>query len=189
MNALADNTIMLKVKAGDLDKLGLLFERYNRPLYGFLFHMTYQRETSEDLVQQVFYKILKYRHTFTGTGEFVHWMYSIARNTLKDQGKSKKLQVKPESLDDLSDKLGGGMTPDELLEKKQAKIELMKAMEKLSDDHREVLTLSRFQELKYQEIAVILDLSEVAVKTRAHRAMQELKSIYIKNGTLKTGIR
>jgi RNA polymerase sigma factor (sigma-70 family) len=180
LNSLADNTIMLKVKAGDLDKMGLLFERYHRPLYGFLFHMTYQRETSEDLVQQVFYKMLKYRETFTATGEFVHWMYSIARNTLKDQGKSLKQRIKHENTDDHSEKLSGGLTPEEQLEKKQAKLGLYKAMEKLSDSHREVLTLSKFQELKYQEIAQILDISEIAVKTRAHRAMQELKSIYEK---------
>lgn len=180
MNALADNTIMLKVKAGDLDKMGLLFERYHRPLYGFLFHMTYQRETSEDLVQQVFYKMLKYRDTFTASGEFIHWMYSIARNTLKDQGKSLKQRIRHESTDGLAERLPGGITPEEQLEKKQAKVQLYKAMEQLSDSHREVLTLSKFQELKYQEIAQILDISEIAVKTRAHRAMQELKSIYEK---------
>lgn len=178
MNALTDNAIMLKVKAGDLDKLGLLFERYHRQLYGFLFHMTYQREASEDMTQQVFYKMLKYRHTFTGNGEFIHWMYSIARNTLKDSVKSKKQLVKHDDVDNYGDRLAGGVTPDEHLEKKQAKQELYKAMEKLSDDHREVLTMSRFQELKYQEIAGILNISEVAVKTRAHRAMQELKNIY-----------
>ncbi|WP_295794802.1 RNA polymerase sigma factor [Mucilaginibacter sp.] len=171
---------MLKVKAGDLDKMGLLFERYHRALYGFLFHMTYQRETSEDLVQQVFYKMLKYRETFTATGEFVHWMYSIARNTLKDQGKSLKQRVKHENTDDHAERLSGGLTPEEQLEKKQAKLGLYKAMEKLSDSHREVLTLSKFQELKYQEIAQILDISEIAVKTRAHRALQELKNIYEK---------
>src|ERR1700759_918708 len=103
---------MLKVKAGDLDRMGLLFERYNRKLYGFLFHMTYQREASEDMVQQVFYKMLKYRHTFTGSGEFVHWMYSIARNSLKDQGKRKKLQMQQEGVEEMADRLPGGAIPD-----------------------------------------------------------------------------
>ena len=185
MNALTDNAIMLRVKAGDLDKMGLLFERYHRQLYGFLFHMTYQREGSEDLAQQVFYKMLKYRHTFTGSGEFIHWMYSIARNTLKDTYKSKKQQVRHEDIGELADYLPGGMIPDEQLEKKQAKAELYKAIERLSDDHREILALSRFQELKYNEIAQILDITESAAKTRVHRAICELKNIYVKNGTLK----
>ena len=185
MNSLTDNAIMLRVKAGDLDKMGLLFERYHRQLYGFLFHMTYHREGSEDLVQQVFYKMLKYRNTFTGSGEFIHWMYSIARNTLKDSFKSKKQKVRHENVEDMADQLSGGSIPDDQLEKKQAKAELHKAMERLSDDHREILALSRFQELKYNEIAQILDISEGAVKARVHRAIGELKNIYVKNGTLK----
>jgi RNA polymerase sigma factor (sigma-70 family) len=180
LNTLSDNAIMLKVKAGDLDRMGLLFERYQRPLYGFLFHMTYQREASEDMVQQVFYKMLKYRHTFTGSGEFIHWMYSIARNVLKDRGKRKQLPVQQGSVEELAGKLPGGLNPEEQLEKRQARAGLYKAMERLSDDHREILTLSRFQELKYQEIAQVLDISETAAKTRVHRAMQELKNIYTK---------
>ena len=55
---------MLQVKAGDLDKMGLLFERYHRPLFGFLFRMTGQTEASEDMVQTVFYRMLKYRVFF-----------------------------------------------------------------------------------------------------------------------------
>jgi RNA polymerase sigma factor (sigma-70 family) len=167
LNTLSDNAIMLRVKAGDLDKMGLLFERHNRSLYGFLFHMTYQREASEDLVQNVFYKMLKYRNTFTGHGEFAAWMFQIARNTLKDQ-------------DEMEEKIAGGISADEHLEKKQEKAGLYNAMAKLSDDHREVLTLSRLQELKYHEVGQILGITEVAAKTRAFRAMQELKNIYQK---------
>ncbi|WP_217452182.1 RNA polymerase sigma factor [Mucilaginibacter humi] len=89
MNSLTDNAIMLKVRDGDLDRMGLLFERYHRQLYRFLYHMTYQREASEDMVQVIFYKMIKYRNSFTGTGEFVHWMYTIARNVLKDRGRQK----------------------------------------------------------------------------------------------------
>jgi RNA polymerase sigma factor (sigma-70 family) len=86
LNPLSDNSIMLKVKNGDLDKLGLLFERHHRALFGFVFHMTGQRELSEDMVQNVFYRILKYRHTFRGDGEFKTWMYHMARNVINDNG-------------------------------------------------------------------------------------------------------
>ncbi len=171
---------MLRVKAGDLDRMGLLFERYNRQLYGFLFHMTYQREASEDMVQHVFYKMLKYRHTFTGDGEFVAWMYQIARNTIKDEAKKSNKTRSHYDADDWADRIGGGTLADENLERKQAKAELYKAMAGLSDEHREVLTLSRFQELKHQEVAQILRTTEGAVKVRVHRAMTELKNIFKK---------
>src|SRR5215475_1534421 len=75
---------MLKVRSGDLDKMGLLFQRYHRQLFGFLFHMTQEREASEDMMQNVFYRMLRSRHTFTGDGEFRTWMYHLARNVMKD---------------------------------------------------------------------------------------------------------
>ena len=54
METLSDNALMLKVKDGDIDKMGLLYERYHRQLFGFIFHMTRQKEVSEDIVQNVF---------------------------------------------------------------------------------------------------------------------------------------
>lgn len=180
MDTLTDNALMMKVKAGDLDRMGLLFERHHRKLYGFLFHMTYQREASEDMVQQVFYKMLKYRHNFTGSGEFVHWMYTIARNVLKDQGKRKKLPMASGSVDEMAEWLPGGIDTEGQLEKKHAADALRRAMERLDEDEREILSLSRYQELKHQEIAQILNISEGAVKVRVHRAMQQLKQVYLK---------
>jgi RNA polymerase sigma factor (sigma-70 family) len=180
LNTLTDNTIMLKVKAGDLDKMGLLFERYHRQLYGFLFHMTYHKDESEDMVQQVFYKMLKYRHTFTGSGEFIHWMYSIARNTIKDQAKKNQHQYKHDSAEEMEDRLDDGISLEDQLEKKQAKAELYRAMEQLGDGQREILTLSRFQELKYPEIGEIMGITAGAAKVRVFRAIQDLKNIILK---------
>src|SRR5258707_5599648 len=76
---------MLKVKDCNFEKMGLLFEQYHRPLYGFSFHMIRQKEASDDLVQNVFFRMLKYRKNFDGTGSFKTWMYHLARNVLRDQ--------------------------------------------------------------------------------------------------------
>lgn len=187
MNILSDNAIMLQVKAGDIDRMGLLFERHNRALYGFLFHMTHRREASEDMVQNVFYRMLKYRHTFTEESKFTAWMYHIARNVIKDQVKKYELSNKYDPIDDHEEKIGGGTSADEHLEKKQARNELYDAMRKLNDNDREILTLSRFQELKYPEIGEIMGITAGAAKVRVHRAIQDLKNIYLKMER-KTGI-
>lgn len=172
---------MLRVKAGDLDKMGLLFERYNRPLFAFLYHMTGQAHACEDLVQNVFYRMLKYRHTFNGEGEFRTWMYHLARNILNDSFRqTERWGGHPFDIADLSDKIGGGIAADEQLEKQQELDALHKALGKLSPEHREVLVLSRFQELKYEEIANILHTTEGAVKVRVHRALGELKKNFLK---------
>jgi RNA polymerase sigma-70 factor (ECF subfamily) len=170
---------MLKVRSGDLDKMALLFHRYHRPLYGFLFHMTRHREASEDLLQNVFYRMLRSRHTFTGDGEFKTWMYSIARNVVKDH--LKKSRRTPDSYDpiDLAERIGAATKADETLEHRMEIKALQRALNALSPESREVLILSRFQDLRYEEIAGVLDISVGAVKVRVHRAINQLKELYI----------
>lgn len=185
MNALTDNSLMLSVKADNLDKMGLLFERYHRVLFAFLYHSTGQAAHSEDLVQTVFYRMLKYRHTFTGEGEFRTWMYHLARNVLNDSVKKNHRMIYQNDITILSEKTVYEPSPDIQLEKKQESETLHEALAKLSPEYREVLILSRFQELSYQEIAEILKTSEGNIKVKVHRAMKELKHIYLKNsGTL-----
>lgn len=179
LNALTDNSLMLQVKAGNLDKMGLLFERYHRPLFGFLFRMTGRTEASEDMVQTVFYRMLKYRHTFTGDGEFRTWMYHLARNVLADEAKQLKRSANHADVTDLAERIGGGLLADEQLQHDQDRDLLHRAMSMLTDDQREVLILSRFQELKYDEIARVLNTTEGAIKVRVHRAMNELKRMYL----------
>ena len=179
---------MLKVKAGNLQLLGLLFERHHRRLYGFLFHVTFHKQTAEDMVQQVFYRMLKYRERFTGEGEFVHWMFAIARNVINDQGKRKKLPLHSGHIDDMADWIAGHTDLEEALNRKQNAANLQRAMLKLSDDDRVLLSLSRFDELRHREIAEILGISENTVKIRVHRAMQQLKQICLK-GNVKEAMR
>ena len=167
---------MLKVKSGDLNKMSLLFERHHRPLYGFLFHSTGQKESSEDMVQNVFYRMLKYRHTFKGEGEFKTWMYHLARNVLNDYVKKNKPFVHKNDWVEYAEKLPVSESADTTIQKEEEISMLNKAISNLSHESREVLILSRFQELKYEEIGRILEISEGAVKVRVHRAMNQLKN-------------
>lgn len=174
---------MLKVKSGDLDMMGLLFRRYHRPLYGFLFHMTRQREASEDMMQNVFYRMLRSRHTFTGEGEFRSWMYHLARNVLKDHLRQSRRKGYHYEISEQEERLGAGMSADDQLEKKSEIKALEKALQSLSPESREVLVLSRFQELKYAEIAQVLEISVGAVKVRVYRAINQLKELYWQSET------
>src|ERR1700760_3332500 len=132
---------MLKVRSGDLDKMALLFQRYHRPLFGFLFQMTQQKETSEDLLQNVCYRMLRSRHTFTGDGEFKTWMYCIARNVTKDH--LKKSRREPDAYDaaDLAEQISAATRTDEALEHRLEIKALQRALNALPPDSREVLIL------------------------------------------------
>ena len=171
---------MLKVKNGDLDKMDLLFRRYHRPLFGFLFQMTSQREASEDMVQNVFYRMLRSRHTFTGNGEFKTWMYHLARNVLKDHSRKNAKSAAHYDISEFAERIGGGIRANEAIEKNQEWNILQNALSRLNEENREVLVLSRFQGMKYHEIATIMNITEGAVKVRIHRAMTQLKNMHSK---------
>ncbi|MFM9837009.1 MAG: RNA polymerase sigma factor [Cyclobacteriaceae bacterium] len=177
LEALSDNSLMVKVRDGDLDRLGLLFERHKKPLYGFFRGLTRQQELSEDLVQNTFLRILKYRHLFKGEGDFRAWMFQIARNVHHDHHRKNKINAS-EELDDWQDKLGHNENRStEMLQADEQQM-LSMAMDRLPIDKREILLLSKYQEKKYQEIGEILGCSEGAVKVKVFRALQELKVIY-----------
>ena len=171
---------MLQVKNGDMEKMGLLFERHNRALFGFLFQMTKHKQSSEDMVQQVFYRMLKYRKTFGGQGAFKTWMYHLARNVLYDENKKNKRLDTRYSLHGLEEQTPGDYFADESLEKKQELKTLSMAIDNLSEANRELLILCRYQRLNYQEIGEILDITAGAVKVRMHRALEQLKTSYFK---------
>src|SRR5215510_1283143 len=84
MPTVTDEALMTAVREGDLAKLGLLFERHHANLFDFLTWMTGNRGVAEDLVQDIFVRILKYRATYRDGGSFETWLYRIARNARAD---------------------------------------------------------------------------------------------------------
>lgn len=168
---------MTKVKNGDLDKLGLLFERYKKPLFGFFYGMNKDTAVSEDLVQNVFFRILKYRYLFREEGEFRTWMFHIARNVSHDHFRKIKWKGK-EDIDHWKDQLASNENRQEEYRHDDEIQLLSRAMDKLPEDKREILLLSKYQEKRYREIGEILGCTESAVKVKVFRALQELKEIY-----------
>jgi RNA polymerase sigma factor (sigma-70 family) len=171
-----DHELMLAVQNGDLDKLGLLFERYHRHVFNFFLKQTRNRLLSEDLVQDVFYRILKYRHTYRAEGKFTTWMFSIAHNCKIDyMRKRRRRGDESEQTETLVDR---DPNPQETLERRDEAAIMHEALSRLSDDKREVLLLSRFQDMKYEDIGQILGCKVGTIKARVHRAMKDLAEHY-----------
>lgn len=176
MSELADNVIMFKVRDGEIGKLGILFERHHVPLYNYFLRQTGRRDASEDLVQEVFLRMLKYRQSYRGESQFTVWMYRIARNSWVDYYKKAKREMPWD--EDAGEPLSEDPTPNEALEENQTLSQLRTALARLSPEKREVLVLSRYQEMKYEEIAELLGCAVGTVKARVHRALKDLKDIY-----------
>lgn len=170
---------MLRVQQGDLQPMGLLFQRYHRELFGFLYHMCRNAEVGEDMVQTTFYRMIKYKSSFSGQGPFRSWMYQIARNVLLDTHQQNQRSRQHLDVADWADQLTGGTPADESIQKAEQARQLQRALDQLSEGHREVLILSEYQDLTYKEIAQILDTTEGAIKVRVHRAIHQLKTIFL----------
>src|ERR1700759_4542856 len=90
---MSDEELMSQVRNGVGEMLGVLFERYHVPLFNFYTKLTGDRTISEDLVQEVFFRILKYRHSYRADTPFRAWMYQIARNARLDHLRKRKLET------------------------------------------------------------------------------------------------
>jgi RNA polymerase sigma factor (sigma-70 family) len=168
---------MFQVKAGDIEQLGILFERYKKPLFGFFYRTTRNPALCEDLVQNVFLRLLKYRTTFTGSGKFTTWMFQIAHNVFVDNCTRSGRTRNIEDMDENSFIAEQELT-DNVIKEEEVRL-LNEALNKLDAEQRELIVLSKYQELKYKEIGNILNCSEGAVRVRIFRAVAELKKIYL----------
>jgi len=174
VNGVTDTELMNEVSRGRTAALAELFERHHRPLYRFFMRMTGDGGLSEDLTQEVFFRVLKYKDTYHPDRPFQAWMYQIARNLLTDTARKRKFEVLPGEFEVVSSHAGA----DEEIARSQEVSLLRRALECLPLEKREVLLLSRFQNMKYEEIAALLGCEVNTVKVRVYRAVRALGQTY-----------
>jgi RNA polymerase sigma factor (sigma-70 family) len=172
-----DDRVMARVRDGDLAALGELFERHHGRLYAFCLRSTGSPAAAEDLVQEVFIRLLRYRHGFRPGSRFLGWMYQTARNTCIDHFRERAREAP--STEEVEPTVSERPVALRDLERAETCERVRAALARLPEDRREVLVLSRFQQLKYRQIAEILGCSEGAVKVRVHRAVKQLREIYL----------
>ncbi len=177
MADIPDEIIMQHVKDGNLAEMSVLFERYHLRLYNFFLKLTRNKEISQDLTQNLFYRMIKYKNTYKNDLKFTSWMYQIARNLhldhIKDESRSEELFLKTDSYpaDTVDDNNG---FPEEVYTR------LEHAFSELSNEQKEIIVLARYQGLKYEEISLITNQSVPAIKVAMHRAIKRLRGIYFK---------
>ncbi|MBA7542827.1 RNA polymerase sigma factor YlaC [subsurface metagenome] len=170
VNHLSDEYLMEKVKSGSLDYMSELFQRYNNQILNYIYRLSGNLEDSQDLTQTVFLRLLKYRKSFNQSKSFKSWMYQVAKNVINSHYQAKKVNIlhveipNHETDNDLSDDI-----QDE---------KLYKSIDKLSDEYKELIVLSKFQGLKYKEIAEILSTTEASIKNKIFRAFDRLRKVY-----------
>jgi len=169
-----DSELMRQVRGGRTAALATLFERHHARLYRYCLRMTGQRSAAEDVVQETFMKMLKYKATFRDDSELVPWMFGIGRNACLAHLR----RTANERVSDDVGELEETATHDDSHSHDEHEL-VRRALLHLPVDRREVLVLSRYEFKSYEEIAVVLDCSVGAVKVRVHRALKQLREIYL----------
>jgi len=173
---MTDEKIMEAVKSGDLQQASLLFERYHKRIFNFLARMTIDRDLAEDLTQNVFLRIIKYRTSYREGLKFQSWIYQIARNVFSDHYQAHKNRFSDfVDVEKVSDHMADQPENEDMDEKEKL---LQQSMAKLSDEQRELLVLTRFQHMKYEDVAAIMDTTVANIKVKVHRAILKLREYY-----------
>jgi RNA polymerase sigma factor (sigma-70 family) len=163
-------------RSADFEQLALpLFAS----LYNHAFWLTRNQAEAEDLVQETFSKALRAFDTFQPGTNFKAWIFRILRNTFLTTrtGIATSRTVFLEDHPDTLDTIAAGSTPEDTLIRLDNQATLHAALEQLQPQLREALLLCDVEEIKYKDIAVILDVPIGTVMSRISRARRTLRQL------------
>ncbi|HXC02248.1 MAG TPA: sigma-70 family RNA polymerase sigma factor [Opitutaceae bacterium] len=180
----ADRALVQQVQAGDVAAFNRLIVKYRERLYSVIYNMTGNREDTADLAQDTFIKAFQSINRFQGHATLFTWLYRIAVNSTVTHLRKNRLRTffslekvveegkNSEIIAALTDK--SGAERDTFVKELQEK--LNDALQKLSINHRTVITLFEIDELSHAEIAEVMDCSVGTVRSRLHYAKQLLQA-------------
>lgn len=185
-NEASDEVLMLRYQRGDQDAFGALVRRYQVRVYNFVLRQVRSPAAAEDVAQEVFLRVVQRASAFKHEARFSTWLYTIARNLCVDQLRKSNLRRHP-SLDQPIGNDGDGpalgdQVPDsrQSVERQAAASQvassILRAVEELSDEQREVFLLREVANLPFKEIAEVTATSENTVKSRMRYALEHLQA-------------
>jgi RNA polymerase sigma-70 factor, ECF subfamily len=167
-----DVALMLEVAAGSETAFAALVRRHQNPLLNFFVRMGASSD-GEDLVQETFVRLFRYRQQYQPAARFATFLYHLARHVLADRGRKivrlERLATEYQNEVQLGAYAGAGRSGDG--------VDVEAALDLLSPKLREVVVLNIYQGLRYQEVADVLEIPLGTVKSRLNLAFAALKEI------------
>jgi len=170
--------LVAQAQTGDAEAFGVIYTEFLNPIFRFIRMQVRDQADAEDLTQEVFVKAFSRLDQFGKNGNnFSAWLYQIARTTVLDWYKKKKMVI----VDDPDEVFGNLVSPHGnplvLNLAREQEVVVKEALALLGHTDREVLVLYYVSELSHTEIAAALDLTEDAVRQRKSRALKSLKKL------------
>jgi RNA polymerase sigma-70 factor, ECF subfamily len=186
MHDLSDSELMELVRRGDYSAFDELYARYSEPLRRFLFSLTWDQDTAEDYLQEVFLRLYRARDRYQPTGKFSTYIFQIAKNYYLTQ--RRKIKAGSDEVS-LAEEGRDGYRPFENLranEKIEPEVHLLedyrrlnirRAVAALPEPQKLVFVMSHFEDMKYTEISEILGVPVGTVKSRMFAAVNTLRTL------------
>jgi RNA polymerase sigma-70 factor (ECF subfamily) len=180
-----DEVLLRRFVDGDADAFEQLVRRFERPLFNFILRSVRDHDRSEELLQEVFMRVVQRAAEFQGGSKVSTWVYTIARNLCIDTSR-KMVFRRHRSLDAPAGDDPEGPT---MMDRVQAvtpladreviggdlKERIARAVEELPDEQREVFLMRELQDLAFKDIAEIVGVPENTVKSRMRYALERLQ--------------
>ena len=186
VNPDADAPLIERVKAGDVKAFEMLVVKYQRRIERLIGRMVRDVDLVPDIAQETFIRAYRAIPQFRGESAFYTWLYRIAVNTAKkalmelkrDPLVTESARASRDDDDDgvsrVENELSDGETPDAVLASKQIASAVNFAIEALSDDLRQAITLREIEGLSYEEIAELMNCPIGTVRSRIFRAREAI---------------
>jgi RNA polymerase sigma-70 factor (ECF subfamily) len=181
----ADEALMVRYQKGEVRAFEILLTRHRKPIYNFILRFVGSRELAEDLMQETFLRVIRGAENYKRQAKFTTWLYTIARNLCVDQSRRAKHR-RAQSLDQpmsssaesgtLLDVVPGkDMPSDRAAVSKEIHRKLHEALERLSEEQREVFLMREFLDMPFKQIADVVGVPENTVKSRMRYALEKLR--------------
>ncbi len=179
----SDEELMERCREGDMSAFELIVLRYKDAIFNLIYHFLADYHRSQDISQETFLRVLRNVDRYKPRNNFKTWLYRIAvnqcKNELRDRSRRKTLSLNDPDMDVESLILDRYVSPDEVYERKEIRELVKNAVGELPEDQRMAIILREYQDLSYEEIAVALNCSLGAVKSKIHRARQNIKEMLV----------
>lgn len=183
MSLTQDGRIVQDVLRGDVDAYSALVLEYQKPVFNLMLRLTGSVAEAADLTQDAFVRAYERLDQFRTSCRFFPWLYTIAMNLARDWARKHRPEVLEDNIDRHPDGDGSRTaTQERLLQLKQDKEAVNRALAELPLEHREAVILHYREGLSMKELSVVFNLSVSGAKMRVNRGVGMLRVILSENG-------